>query len=135
MTAARRSPLFGYLAAVLIVLAAAALRLLLDPYLGDGVPLAFFFIGVTAVAFFGEFGPAVVASALSIVIGRFLFVPPRYAFALRESDFVVIVFFTLACGLVIGLATRVNRSRLRMEMAAASAEPFYVRQNVTSRCP
>src|SRR4029453_15154913 len=121
MSAGGRSPLFGYLAAILSVLAAAGLRAALDPYLGDSVPFALFFIAVTGVAFYLDLGPALVATGLSLIIGRFLFVAPRYTLAFRESDAFVIAFFLLACGLVIGLATRVNRSRARMERAAALA--------------
>src|SRR5262245_38334423 len=122
MPAARPSPLAGYLAAVLSVLAAALLRAGLDPYLGDAVPFAFFFIAVTGVAFYVDLWPALAATGLSLIVGRLLFVSPRYALAIRESDAIVGAFFVLACALVIGLATRVNRSRARMEEAAAEAK-------------
>src|SRR5262245_19899511 len=98
MPAARRSPLFGYLAAVLSVLVAAALRSALDPFLGDGVPFAFFFIAVTGVAFYLDLGPALAATGLSLIAGRILFVAPRHSLAFRGSDVIVIAFFLLACG-------------------------------------
>ena len=122
MSAARRSPLFGYVAAILAVLLAAALRLAFDPFLGNAVPLAFFFVGVTAVAFYSTLGPALAATAASIIIGKYLFLPPRHTFGWRESDLVLALFFVLACTLVIALATRVNRARERMEIATARVD-------------
>src|SRR4029453_14161292 len=119
MSAKGRSPLVGYLAAVLAVLAAGAVRAALDGYLSDAVPFTFFFIAVTAIAFYFPPWPAPLATGLSLILGRFLFVAPRYSLAFRESDVIVTVSFALACSLVIGLATRVDRSRARMEAAAA----------------
>src|SRR5215207_6276268 len=122
MRAGRRSPLLGYVAALFAVIAGAAARVVTDPFFEDRVPFAFLFGAVSTIAFFGRLGPAIFAAVLSAIVGQYLFLPPRYEFAVSLSELAVIGFFLLGCGLVIGLATRVNQARERMESAAESAE-------------
>lgn len=122
MTAARPSPLFGYLVAVVAILVATAIRLSLDPLLGARVPFGIYFVVVTSIAFFISPGPALFAMAVSALLGKFLFIPPRMTLSFESADQVTVAFFLAACGLVIGLADRLHRARRRMEMAAQTAD-------------
>ncbi len=72
------SRVLPYLDAVLAVAAAVALRMALDPTLGERSPFIIFLLAVISAAWFCGTGPAVVTIALSTVIGQFFFVPPRY---------------------------------------------------------
>src|SRR5262245_42819935 len=65
--------------AVLSIAIAAALRLALDPILGEVSPLIFFFLPVVLAAWYGGLGPGLLATALSLLLGDYLFVAPRYS--------------------------------------------------------
>ncbi|MGH9767647.1 MAG: DUF4118 domain-containing protein, partial [Blastocatellia bacterium] len=65
--------------AILSVVIAAALRLAFDPILGEIVPFLFFFLPVILAAWYGGLGPGLLATALSLLLGDYLFLPPRYS--------------------------------------------------------
>jgi len=122
MAAVRRPAFLGYAVALAAVLAAAVIRIALDPLLDDQVPYGVLFLAVTAIAFFDRLGPALFAMGLSAIVGNFLFVAPRYEFTTRGRDHITTAFFLATCGMVIALAHRFNRSRQRMEAAAEAAD-------------
>jgi PAS domain S-box-containing protein len=76
-------PLSGpirYLVAGAVVGATFALRLALMPYLGRDVPFISFFLSVVISSWFGGFGPGVLATALSALLGRyFILIAPGEA--------------------------------------------------------
>jgi len=65
--------------AVLSVVIAAALRLALDPILGEAPPYLLFFFPVILAAWYGGLGPGLLATALSLLLGDYLFIAPRYS--------------------------------------------------------
>ena len=73
-------PLFAYAVTILAVALAVAVRILLDPYLGDHVPFATFFVAVIVSGWVGGFRPALLATLLGFVCAAFYFVPPRFTF-------------------------------------------------------
>ena len=74
----------NYFIAVAGVILATATRLALDPWLGDRFPFFAFFVAVVIAAWYGGFGPAILAVCLSLLaIDRFLLVP-RPGTALRR---------------------------------------------------
>src|SRR5215470_12996045 len=68
-----------YGVAIAGVVSAAALRMALDPILGDQAPLLLFVIPVILAAWYGGLGPGLLATALSLLLGDFLFLQPRYS--------------------------------------------------------
>src|SRR5271165_6040746 len=76
-----RSLAVRYGFAVLAVAVALAIRLLLDPLLGDGLPYLLFCLAVVAVAWHGGFGPSFLALILGLVAASYFFIPPRYSLA------------------------------------------------------
>ena len=60
----QRSLFAGYCMAVGLTAAALLGRSWLEPFLGDRVPFAFFFLAVAITAWFGGFGPCLLAVAL-----------------------------------------------------------------------
>jgi PAS domain S-box-containing protein len=64
---------------VLAIVIAIALRYALDPFLGEVLPLIFFFLPVVLAAWYGGLGPGLLTTALSLLLGDFLFVTPRYS--------------------------------------------------------
>src|SRR5215467_4738882 len=63
--------------AILGVFIIAALRLALDPILKEDLPLFLFIIPIILAGWCGGLGPGLVATALSLVIGDYLFLTPK----------------------------------------------------------
>ena len=72
------SPSVRYGFALLAVAGATVIRALLDPFLRDFQPFAFFFVAIAAAASLGGLGPALLAIVLGYVAGDWLFVSPRH---------------------------------------------------------
>jgi PAS domain S-box-containing protein len=66
-----------YCIAALSVVVAAALRWVLDPWLGEELPFFFFVFPVVLVCWLGGLWPGLFTTGLSLVLGDYLFVEPR----------------------------------------------------------
>jgi PAS domain S-box-containing protein len=71
----KRSARYG--AAVLGVVAAALVRLALEPIFGEDSPLMIFLLSVMLVSWYGGLGPGLLATFLSILVGDYLFIMPK----------------------------------------------------------
>jgi PAS domain S-box-containing protein len=72
------------------------IRWLLDPLLGNDQPLLLFTLGITLAGWWGGLGPALLATALSLVIGTWAFVEPIYTFRVQSTaDITRVVLLTL----------------------------------------
>ena len=92
-----------YAIAVLAVSAAVGLRLALDPVLGAQAPYITFIAAVLVAARLGGRGPALAASALSVLSAIYFFIEPRFSFALSHPyDLVGLGLFALT-GVAISL--------------------------------
>ncbi len=83
--AATRSSLPGYGIAVLAVGLALALKLLLDPFLGEASPFLLFFGAVIIGAWFGGFGAGLLATALAALASDYFFLSPTYSVLIDDS--------------------------------------------------
>lgn len=93
-----------YLAAVVSVIAMAGVRQLLDPLLGRDAPMLLFVFAVVIASLRHGTAAGVVATILSLPVGAYLFIEPRYTFApTRPEDIVRLVLFTIE-GLAIAYA-------------------------------
>jgi len=63
--------------AILGVVIVAALRLALDPILGQELPTIMFIFAVILTAWYGGLWPGLLVTALSILLGEYLFIAPR----------------------------------------------------------
>jgi PAS domain S-box-containing protein len=124
MLAARQSPLFGYIVAILAIVAATALRYALEPLVGSTrIPFGTYYAAVTTVAFFSNLGAALFATVAAALLGNFLFVEPRMQFSLASApDQAALALFLLTGTLVSVLADRLHKARLRLESAASTAD-------------
>ena len=111
-----------YLLAALAVLLAFLARRALDPMLGDDVRYATFFLAVAVAGWIGGFGPALLATILSLFTSWFFFIPPRETFGIADPrtaaglGLSVAVELALA-GITSGLRAQVGYSR-RLARAA-----------------
>ncbi|MGH9937352.1 MAG: PAS domain S-box protein, partial [Blastocatellia bacterium] len=76
-----------YGVAVLSVTLAAAVRLKFDPILGENAPLLIFTFAVMLTSWFGGFWPGLLATALSLLAGDYLFLAPRYSILRYDYQF------------------------------------------------
>jgi PAS domain S-box-containing protein len=106
-----------YGVAIIGVAVAAAARMALDPLLGDELPLFIFTFPVILAAWFGGLWPGLLATALSLTLGDYLFIAPRGKLLHYEDLFtwnrVSYLFFF---GLVISILAEEFRGVVKTEM-------------------
>src|SRR5262245_26923745 len=71
------TPLQRYGIAVLGVTFAGLLRFALDPLLEDELPLFFFAVPIIVAGWLGGWGPGLLATVLSTLVGNYFFMAPR----------------------------------------------------------
>src|SRR5262245_46376294 len=121
-----RTVLAEYGVAVVAVVVATGLRLLLDPLLGDKFPFATLFLAVLVAAWWGGYGPALLATALGAVASARFLVPPRDGFAVEGFDDQAGLALYLAVG--VGLALLGGRMRSARRRAEAAAQETSLRR-------
>ncbi len=115
---------FPYLGAVLSVLASTGLAWLLFPHVDLANLIMVYLLGILAVSSRLSLGPSTLASFLSVIAFDFFFVPPRFSFAVSDTQYIFMFLVMLLVGLSISnLTVRVRRqaklSRLRERRTAA----------------
>ena len=113
----------GYAVAVVAVAVALGGSLLLGPFLGRTI-FILFWPAVLTVAVVAGLGPALLASALSVVVVDFVLIEPRFTFLVRDtSDLAPFGIFLLASTLVSTLAERQRKAeRLVLDSSRLNAE-------------
>ena len=107
-------PAAAYAIAILAAAAAVVLRQLLDPLLGDSLPLVTLFGAVAGAVWVGGYGPALLTTVVGYTACSFLFIAPRGAMALDNvKDATGAVAYVVTCGviIVIGEAMRLGQAR------------------------
>src|SRR5690349_11008921 len=114
MTAGSERRAAGYGIAVAGLVAAVALRWLLDPVMGDTLPLVTMFAAVAASVWSGGYRPAAAVAVLGYLSCAYLFIEPRGTFPLYEPhNQVGLVAYLVTCSIIVafGEAARVSRRR------------------------
>ena len=119
MLSPARTPVLRYGGAVLAVILAAPARLALDPLFGAQYPLLTFFAALVFAAWFGGFGPSLLALALSGPVIPYFILPPHGVFPLGSTEAQVRFTAFPIVGLVIAvMGGTIRAARLRAEVAA-----------------
>jgi PAS domain S-box-containing protein len=89
------------------------LRWLIDPWLGDSLPLVTLYGAIALAAWLSGYRPAVLASVAGYLAADLLFMPPRgEALSLGSSaDMVGLLAYMISCGIIIGFGESARRSR------------------------
>src|SRR5215510_11447855 len=87
----------GLVAVVLAVL----LRWLLDPLMGDALPLVTLFGAVAAAVWLGGYRVAILVTIVGYVACHYLFILPRGGFDLSRPSIVGLVAYLFTCTLII----------------------------------
>jgi two-component system sensor histidine kinase KdpD len=110
----RRSRRWGYLVAVAICALGTAVAAPLANYLELTNIIMLYLLSVMLIAFqFGR-GPAILSSVLSVAAFDFFFVPPRFSFAVSDTQYLLTFAVMLAVALVISQLTANMRYQARV---------------------
>ena len=114
---------YQYAAAVGLTVVATLVRMALAPLVGGAIPFAVYFLVVIWIAWYGGFGPAVLATLLSTAVGTYLFVSPATSspFYLSTRADRISVFGFLFISIVAAFLLDLQRRTLRrVQQEAAS---------------
>ena len=107
-----RSALQRYGFALAATALAFAARLALDPYLLDRYPYITFVIAIVGAAWFGGWGPGVLATVVAMAATQWFFIPPRHSFQIgNPTDAVGPAFELLASLAIVWISEAMRRSR------------------------
>ena len=120
----------SYLASLGVVLVATLIDYLLFPYLNATNLIMIYFFGVFLVAIYDKALPTIFAALLSILVCSFLFLPPYYAFALENTEYLLSIILLLIIALTINHYTVLSR---REANRARDAERRIARLHTLSR--
>jgi len=94
------------------LLAAVLLRWLLDPLMGDALPLVTVFGAVAAAVWLGGYRLAIPISLLGYVACHYLFIPPRHALDFSSrADVVGLIAYLFTCSLIILIGEAAGRAQ------------------------
>jgi PAS domain S-box-containing protein len=110
-----RSLALSYLIAILGVIAAVVANLLLGSYLQSSPTLFLFFCAIIFAAWFGGVGPGLAATALSVLVFDYFFLPPL-------GDLPRIALFAMAAIFVVGLMATQRNTAESLQRSRADLE-------------
>ena len=106
-----RSRARAYAIAIAAVASAVVLRWLLDPVIGDALPLVTLFGAVAIAVWVGGSRPALLVTLVGYLASQYLFIEPRREIHLDVSIAVGIVAYLFTCGLIIGIGEAMRRAQ------------------------
>jgi len=115
-----RWALLPYLGAILIVLAAAALRVVFWGAFGTHAPFVTFYPAVMTAALLGGFFAGMLATALSAILASLLLLEPIGSLGISDpADLLSMIVFFTSCTIFSYLSAAVHRGRVRAKEAEA----------------
>lgn len=117
-----------FFVSVILVVIVAAFGLLLHGLIGYRVVAFLLLVSVSLLAMFFDIVPVIVAAVLSALLWNFLFIPPRFTFAIgtTEDRWLLLMYFVIA--LIHGVLTHRIRSvqkEMRRKEVKANAVQYY----------
>jgi signal transduction histidine kinase len=101
---------YGFAAGMLVL--AHGLRWLLDPYIGDAMPLATMYVAVAVAVCYSGWKPATVLAIVGYFVGLFLFFSPRMTLKSgAELGLTRTLVYVLSCATTIFLCEMIRRAR------------------------
>jgi PAS domain S-box-containing protein len=117
------SPLIRYGTAIAATLLATLLRELLDPILENVAPFSAYYAAVMFTAWYGGFGPSLVAIFFGAVLADLLFIEPyRSLFVTNLEHQVALGFYIVVGTVVAALCESLHANRRRIETARAELD-------------
>lgn len=121
----RTRTLIPYLAGVVAVAAAWAMRFVLDQHLEDHLSFTFFLLAVSVAAWLGGIWPATFTAILSCLVGNYFFSHPQHSLHITSQEEAISLAIFLIVSLVIaGLAETTRRALMRARLAERAKDIF-----------
>jgi PAS domain S-box-containing protein len=99
---------------LLVLAGAVLLRWLLDPLMGDSLPLVTLFGAVAGAVWLGGYRPALLVVIFGYLACAYLFIPPRGTVALTTYAAVVgFIAYLFTCSLIVGIGEAMRRAQAR----------------------
>ncbi|HSQ20111.1 MAG TPA: DUF4118 domain-containing protein, partial [Blastocatellia bacterium] len=113
-----------YGVAIIGVALATAIRLLLNPYLGEHLSFITYFITTIVIAIYFGLGPALLTVFLGAALGTYLFIRPVNRLAIAESSGLILLipYLVLSIGLSVLIKVIQDARRRAEQTAVALAE-------------
>jgi PAS domain S-box-containing protein len=109
-----RSPIANHAIALAALVAAVTIRSLLDPLMGNSLPLVTLFGAVTAAVWVGGYGPGLVVALLGYLACSYLFIEPRgEILPYTVENLVGVTAYIFTCSLIIGVGQRMRSAETR----------------------
>jgi PAS domain S-box-containing protein len=102
-----------YAIAILAAIAAVLLRYVLDPWMGEALPLVTLFGAVAGVVWIGGVRPAIVTGVLGYLACNYLFIAPRRDLAVAFGDLIGFVAYLFTCSVIIAFGEATRRANRR----------------------
>ena len=108
-------PGLTYLAAIGVLALAILLRWLLDPLMGDGLPLVTLFGAVAAAVWLGGYRPAILVVIVGYAACMYLFIQPRgRLISVTPGDLVGLGAYLFTCSLIVAIGEGLRRANVRV---------------------
>lgn len=105
------SPVSAYLFTIMATAVTVAARWLLDPFLGDNLPLVTLFAAVAVGVWLGGYRTALFAVVSGFLACDYLFMKPRGSFGFNETThFIGLVTYLITCTIIIGFGEGLRRA-------------------------
>jgi PAS domain S-box-containing protein len=115
MQSKTRTILLNYGGAAVCTVLAVLLRWLLDPWLGDHLPMVTLYGAVAIAVWLGGYRPALLAVVLGYFACDWLFIEPRGTFGLDNAHTVIgLIAYLFSCGIIVGLGEALLASHGRV---------------------
>jgi K+-sensing histidine kinase KdpD len=115
-----RNAAVSYALSMVALAAAVLLRWVLDPVMGDALPLVTLFGAVAAAVWLGGYRPAVLVSILGYVACEYLFIPPRGSLSLGNlgsaialGNVIGFAAYLFTCALIVGFGEAMRKAQIR----------------------
>jgi PAS domain S-box-containing protein len=104
----------AYTISLLVLAAAVLLRWLLDPLMGDSLPLVTIFGAVAAAVWVGGYRPAALVAILGYLACAYLFIPPRGSIGLTTPEVSAgLVAYLFTCSLIVWIGEAMRNAQTR----------------------
>jgi PAS domain S-box-containing protein len=108
-----RRPVAAYAISLLVLASAVLLRWLLDPLIGDSLPLVTMFGAVAAAVWVGGYQPALLVTLVGYAACHYLFIAPRGTFAFDAGTVFGGLAYLVTCALIIGIGEAMRHAQTR----------------------
>src|SRR5262245_37841001 len=106
-----------YGVAIVAVAVAVLLRWLIDPWVGDYLPLSTLYGAVAVAVWYGGYAPALLAVVLGYLACDYLFIEPRSDIAISDARGLVgLLVYLFSCAVIVGFGEAMHVARRSAEV-------------------